>query len=381
MRPIQRPIATIAAEVNGAFDAVDTQQAELRQLALIAQVTSNLVVITLANRDIDWVNDAFVHTLGFTLAESRGRQLQDLVRGHSTDPQLLEKFWDTIKEGKPSGGEVVLYGRDRREREIEFRGHPLHDKDGHISHCVIIATDLTETRYMQRQVNAIAADLREEVAFTLHDTIGGDLGGLSFRAKLLAEQLAAVGRPEAAQAVELTRALGEISNRTRALSQLMAPTSAVLGGLEAAFERLCDSVNRAFPQLQCELQAPGPFAGLADWEATQVYLIAQEALRNATRHGAPTRMRVSLVAFRNHLRLKVTSDGSAWDPNDVAVGVGLRAMRYRASLMNADFTVRVRQPGAITSVRCIIPLRPKPAPLAATRSPEIAAGWPLLKVE
>ena len=379
--PYPDEFARVAARINDAFDSIDTQQAELRQLALIAQVTSNLVVITRANREIEWVNDAFERALGFTLAESRGRRLQDFVRGRSTDRQLLERFWDTIGEGKAIGGEVVLYGRDGREIETEFVGRPLRDEEGRVSHCVIIANDLTETRYMQRQVNAIAADLREEVAYTLHDTIGGDLGGLSFRAKLLTEQLSAAGRPEAAQAAELTRALGDISNRTRALSQLMAPTSAVLGGLTPALERLCDSLNRAYPLLRCELRAPGSIVGLADWEATQVYLIAQEALRNATRHGSPTRIRVSLVTFQHRLRLQVTSDGSAWDPDGVAVGVGLRAMRYRASLMNAEFSVRVRPSDAITSVRCMIPLRPKPAPLQEARSIEDSASWPALNVD
>jgi hypothetical protein len=65
----------------------------------------------------------------------------------------------------------------------------------------------------------------------------------------------------------------------------------------------------------------------------------------------------------------------------VAARIGLRAMRYRASLMNAEFSVRVRPSGAITSVRCMIPLRPKPAPLPETRSLEDSASWPMVSVE
>jgi hypothetical protein len=43
--------------------------------------------------------------------------------------------------------------------------------------------------------------------------------------------------------------------------------------------------------------------------------------------------------------------------------------------------VRVRPSEAITSVRCVIPLRPKPAPLHETRSIEDSANWPKLSVE
>jgi two-component system, NarL family, sensor histidine kinase NreB len=366
--PYPDEFATVAAEINASIDSIDRQKAELEQLALIARFTSDMVVIARPDRTIDWVNDGFVKLLGHPRERCVGRRLRDLVKVSSNDLQMITRFWDTIDQGKSYGGEAVFYSRDGREVQTRFSGWPVLDRNGQTRQVVIIATDMTESRLMQREINAGAAALREDVAYALHDTLGGDLGGLSFRSKLLAERLASEGRPEAELAEELTVALNEISGRTRTLSHLMAPTSAVLGGLDVALVRLCDAVRSGFNGVNCTLRVRGSAYELDDWEETQVFLVVQEAVRNSVTHGMPTMIAVTLHATETRLRVQVTNNGAAWDPSLPANGLGLRAMRYRASLMNAGLWVRVRPAARITSVRCMVPLRSK-----STRAPGATA--------
>src|SRR5437667_391447 len=68
--------------------------------------------------------------------------------------------------------------------------------------------------------------------------------------------------------------------------------------------------------------------------ATHLFHIAQEATNNALRHARPTRIDIHLIALPDALVLSIRDDGVGLpaEPNPQS-GVGLRLMRYRASLI------------------------------------------------
>ena len=56
---------------------------QLERLALVAERTNNLVIITDAARRIAWVNEAFIRVSGYTLAEVAGRKPAELQIGRA----------------------------------------------------------------------------------------------------------------------------------------------------------------------------------------------------------------------------------------------------------------------------------------------------------
>ena len=68
--------------------------------------------------------------------------------------------------------------------------------------------------------------------------------------------------------------------------------------------------------------------------------IAQEAIRNAVRHGHATTIVVSAKArVGQQVELSIQDDGAGFDTKKISAGYGLRIMRSRAELIGASLTV------------------------------------------
>jgi signal transduction histidine kinase len=211
-----------------------------------------------------------------------------------------------------------------------------------------------EERAVRMQIVTARTRWQQALSYDLHDHVGGDLGGLAFRAKALAERLKAQSRPEARAADELTRALGAVADRTRALSQMLAPTSPEHGGLVVALSRLCQS-TATYSGIDVALREADPLPVIADWRANHVFLIVQEALRNAVKHGRSSRVRVSLFSRPREIVFRITSVQRPWDPDRQSDGLGMRIVKFRAKTLNAALRVDVRRSG-ITRVQLTVPV-------------------------
>ena len=89
-----------------------------------------------------------------------------------------------------------------------------------------------------------------------------------------------------------------------------------------------------------------------------VYRVAQEGLTNVARHADAHNAWVTLGGRDGVVALEVRDDGRGFDPG-AAAGAGLRGMRERALLVDADLAVDSRL-GEGTAVR--LTLRPEGAP-------------------
>ena len=87
--------------------------------------------------------------------------------------------------------------------------------------------------------------------------------------------------------------------------------------------------------VRCVFECEKP-VHVADPEvAGHLYRIAQEAVNNALKHAAPSEIRIGLERRVGALLLDVEDDGPGFEENArAAEGIGLRAMRYRARLID-----------------------------------------------
>jgi signal transduction histidine kinase len=132
----------------------------------------------------------------------------------------------------------------------------------------------------------------------------------------------------------------------RRISRGMMPAGSDAGALLQALEQFAHA--RQEEGLWCSVRARGDFNAVAPDVAAQLYRIVQEAVTNAQRHGAATRIRVTLAQAGSRYRLTVADNGSGgklsripgWHP-----GLGLKSMRARAAAIEGQLSLDVGSAG------------------------------------
>ncbi|MFH1872336.1 MAG: PAS domain S-box protein [Pseudomonadota bacterium] len=165
-------IVTVVAE-NGAprwlrgimMDVTERKQRDelLVKLSLAVEQSPESIVITNVKAQIEYVNDAFVRTTGYSLDEVIGKNPRMLQSGQ-TRPETYAAMWQQLSQGKPWKGDFFNRRKDGSEY-VEFAiVTPIHQRDGAISHYVAIKEDITEKRRVGRELDQHRHHLEELVA-------------------------------------------------------------------------------------------------------------------------------------------------------------------------------------------------------------------------
>ena len=94
---------------------------------------------------------------------------------------------------------------------------------------------------------------------------------------------------------------------------------------------------------------------MSDPAASQIFWIAQEALRNALRHGRPSNVEISLESDPEWIVLTVADNGVGIAASkNKRPGIGLRIMANRAKMVGGELIVEPAK-GRGTRVRCRVP--------------------------
>jgi signal transduction histidine kinase len=139
----------------------------------------------------------------------------------------------------------------------------------------------------------------------------------------------------------------------RALAQGLSPVHLDRDGFAGALEQLCVNSESLYGipvkfkgQRSDRLHEPAA--------AVDLYRIAQEAIRNAASHSGATEIRLILTTDDRQLALTVEDDGQGIIAGaDANGGMGLKIMRYRASIIGASLEIGASEQGG-TAVSCVL---------------------------
>ena len=158
----RRTDARLRAHIEDSTQAIIEREARLRQLSLAVEQSPNGIVITDLDAHIQYVNEAFLSTTGYTREEVLGQNPRILQSG-KTPRSTYETLWATLTQGQPWKGEFYNRCKDGREY-IEF-AHvaPLRQADGTITHYVAVKEDITEKKYIGEELDRHRHHLEELV--------------------------------------------------------------------------------------------------------------------------------------------------------------------------------------------------------------------------
>jgi PAS domain S-box-containing protein len=124
------------------------------RLALVAKQTTNLVIITDAQRRITWVNDSFQHVTGYSLPEVLGQRPGTLLQFEGTDPLTIEQMRQALDEARPFHGEVLNRAKNGRMYWLEVDIQPMTDAQGQLTGFMAIESDITQHKLTAQELAA-----------------------------------------------------------------------------------------------------------------------------------------------------------------------------------------------------------------------------------
>lgn len=146
-----------------ANETLRKKQRHFRWLAAVAESANDSVIISNTDNRIEWVNDTFTKTTGYSFTEAIGRIPGELLNGPETSKSANSKIIDAINKLEPVRTEIVNYTKSGQKIWVETSISPIFDDTGELTMFVGIERDISLIK--QREVDlALARSEAEQAA-------------------------------------------------------------------------------------------------------------------------------------------------------------------------------------------------------------------------
>jgi signal transduction histidine kinase len=213
----------------------------------------------------------------------------------------------------------------------------------------ILTSELAERKRLEREILVISEREQRRIGLDIHDSLCQHLTGTALAEQFLAEKLAARDAPELEDADRVIGLIEEAISMARGLATGLSPIETEGEGLLTALTDLAAHFSSQF-KVACGFAFEEPVLIQDSGIATHLYRITQEAVHNAIRHGKARNIGIRLGREAGLITLAVRDDGRGLPPGaPPSLGMGLRNMKYRASMIGGSLTLEPGKPGAIVT--------------------------------
>ncbi len=122
---------------------LEHQREESKRLALVAESTTNSVIIASKAGVIEWVNSGFTRITGFTLDEIRGKRPGVFLQGPDTDKDVVARMRQGIADATGFHETVLNFSKSGVPYWVAIECQVLRDVDGNLSGFMAIENDVT----------------------------------------------------------------------------------------------------------------------------------------------------------------------------------------------------------------------------------------------
>ncbi|MGV9501005.1 sensor histidine kinase [Streptomyces sp. NPDC003642] len=218
------------------------------------------------------------------------------------------------------------------------------DRAGTLAYAAALVEDIARSR---ARILSVREEERRRLRADLHDGIGPSLAGTAHQLDTLARR---VDDPELARCVRTLRdRLRTTVTDLRTVVQGLRPAVLDQLGLPGALRELLAGYDTP----ACHCSVDGACHSLPAAVEVAAYAIAGEAVANAVRHSAASRLELTARMEDTVLILTIRDNGCGIPPRHRA-GVGLRSMKERAAEVGGRLEVTTG-PGGGTVVRAGLP--------------------------
>ena len=364
--PSEEGLAIYLKDITARKDA----ESVIAYMAALVESSSEAIV----SNDLDGVivswNRGAERTFGYTASEIVGRRVGRLLPADLRHENA--HILGAIKRGHSVDRfETVRSAKDGTRIDVSVSVSPIKSAAGDVLGASVVAHDITERKKaeaaargyslhlqrLSRRLMEVEEEERRRLGSELHDRTGSNLSALLLSLAVLRRKLPFGSPPEVAQRLDDSETLlrETMVHMRDVLAELRPPALDELGLFAALTHHAHVLGRRSGLEISAEGREPSP--RVSPGNEIALFRIAQEALNNAARHAAATRITVSLAPGRAHLTLIIADNGKGFDstlPRPGSSSLGLVIMRERAEAMSGQFTLETSIGGG-TCITVVIP--------------------------
>ena len=292
------------------------------------------------------VNRAAERLSGYTRGELIGKHFSDLVKP-GYQGQVHGQFCKKLEAASETVYEVEMVRKDGLNVPVEVSSRLIFSNGVAVGvqGCV---RDISEHRRMQEAARTYSRRLieaqeaeRRRISLELHDQVGQILTALKMNLHSLEQKCTAANI--AASIADNMRVIDEAVGQVKDLSVDLRPLLLDDFGLVVAVRWYLDRQST-----RCGLAAEFVTRSLHEDDRfpfeleTACFRVVQESVTNATRHAQATRISVALERADDDLVMRVSDNGSGFDPKTLRNGsstLGLRGMEERVQALGGTITI------------------------------------------
>jgi CheY-like chemotaxis protein len=230
---------------------------------------------------------------------------------------------------------------------------------------ITLVQDITEKRNTETALARVRSALAEaqveearRIARDLHDDINQRLALLSLEIERVVSGPPRSHEELTAKLHSFGQKIMDVCDGLREISHRMHPSVLEHLGLPNALKHLCSEFSQR-ERIPVEFHSDELTTDIPPSIGSCLYRIAQEALRNVSKHAKASGVEVKLAMAGQAMQLRITDSGAGFDTSAVQSGLGLHSMRERVELVNGTFSV-TSVPGAGTQIVASVPVQDSP---------------------
>jgi PAS domain S-box-containing protein len=134
-------------------------QRNLKKLSLVADKTTNGVMVLNRNFEIELINDGFTQMSGFTRDDAIGRGLSEVLRMANENKPTTEEAQSKLSAGTSMAIELQCKRKDGTSYWNMLKLTPIMNDQGQMDMCITIHTDITDKKKSEMELRLLADDL------------------------------------------------------------------------------------------------------------------------------------------------------------------------------------------------------------------------------
>ncbi len=373
-----RDFDEIGSTFNSMADALERSHAENQRLALVAQQSSDAIIIHDLQGNISFWNPAAERMFGYAAHEIVGRSAT-LLTPPGGEAEVESNLAVIRDRGVIENLETCRLTRAAVPVDVLLSAAPLIDPatDTVIGEIVSMRditaqkraqqaeAELEQNRRLTRLIQTRLEEERRSIARELHDELGQCVTAIRTIGAAIANRTKNDTPDIHASAQTIVQIGGHIYDVVHGIIRQLRPSALDNLGLREALEELRETWTDRYPEITIRMDLRGDLDDLGETVNITIYRLLQECITNVVRHAAANRADICVARGEDRLEVTVRDNGKGLGERNAVESArfGLMGLRERVEGLDGIFSLESR-PGEGVIVRASIPLRPVAAATA-----------------